>query len=102
MSHGHNHGHNHGHDDAHDDSADIEADHGHAHHDLGMQAVFIHVLGDACNNFGVAGAALIMWLLPKENTKRFYADPAMSLVIGIVLVAMAVGLGKFPVQEIRT
>ncbi|KAE9983999.1 hypothetical protein EG328_009256, partial [Venturia inaequalis] len=94
MSHGHDHGHDHGHEDAQDNSADIEAEHGHAHHDLGMQAVLIHVLGDACNNIGVAGAALIMWLLPKENNKRFYADPAISLVIGIVLVAMAVGLVK--------
>ncbi|TID26772.1 cation efflux protein [Venturia nashicola] len=88
------HGHDHGHEDAHGNSAGNEAENGHSHHDLGMQAVLIHVLGDAFNNFGVAGAALIMWLLPQNNNNRFYADPAMSLVIGIVLVTMAVGLVK--------
>lgn len=92
------HSHDHSHENTQYHSADNETDHGHSHHDLGMQAVFIHVMGDACNNLGVIAAALIMWLLPKENIKRFYADPAMSLVIGIILIVMAIGLGKFPVQ----
>jgi zinc transporter 1 len=34
--------------------------HSHAHHDLGMKAVLIHVLGDAFNNLGVIISAVIL------------------------------------------
>lgn len=87
------HGHDHSHEDVHDNSANDETDHGHPHHDLGMQAVFIHVMGDAANNIGVAAAAIGMLL--SKSPKRFYADPAVSMVIGIVLMVMALSLGKF-------
>lgn len=63
-----------------------------------MQAVLIHVLGDACNNIGVAAAAIAMWQAKSE--KRFYADPAISMAIGLVLIGMAISLGKLPVQHV--
>ncbi|QDS70727.1 hypothetical protein FKW77_002888 [Venturia effusa] len=85
-------GHDHGHGDTHDHSNHAATAHGHQHHDLGMQAVLIHVLGDACNNFGVAAAAIAMWF--SKSDKRFYADPAMSMAIGLVLIVMAVSLVK--------
>ena len=64
------------------------------HHDLGIQAVLIHILGDALNNVGVIIAAAVIWKASSE--KRFYADPAMSLVIGIMLILTAWKLSKFP------
>lgn len=94
ISHGHDHD-----EDVHDNSANSETDHGHQNHDLGMQAVFIHVMGDAANNIGVAAAAIGM--LQAKSPKRFYADPAVSMVIGIVLMVMALSLGKFHlIQEV--
>jgi len=112
FSHDHSHGpapsheHNHGsapspehtdHEDAHSHSHSHEHDHSHGHashghhHDLGMQAVLIHLMGDAFNNIGVIISALIIWKTTSEN--RFYADPAVSMVIGIVLVLTALKLG---------
>lgn len=57
------------------------------HHDLGIKAVLIHLLGDALNNVGVIIAAAVIW--KAKLTKRFYADPAMSMVIGIMLILTA-------------
>ena len=62
------------------------------HHDLGIKAVLIHILGDALNNIGVVVAAAVIWKAPSE--KRFYADPAMSLVIGFMLILTAWKLSK--------
>jgi zinc transporter 1 len=57
------------------------------HHDLGIQAVLIHLLGDALNNIGVIIAAAMIW--KTNSAERFYADPAMSMVIGIMLILTA-------------
>lgn len=49
-------------------------------------------MGDAFNNLGVIVAAIAMWQAKSE--KRFYADPAASMVIGLVLVLTALKLGQ--------
>jgi zinc transporter 1 len=77
---------------------DIHAFHNHARlpppldpqGNLATLAVFIHVLGDAVNNVGVIVAALIMW--KTHSATRFYADPAVSLLISLVIFASAVPL----------
>ena len=66
--------------------------HGHSHSDLNMRGVFLHVMGDALGNIGVIGSALIIWLT--KFTWRFYVDPAVSLLITVVILASAIPLCK--------
>ncbi|CAI6279894.1 unnamed protein product [Periconia digitata] len=65
--------------------------HGHSH-DLNMRGVFLHVLGDALGNVGVIASALIIWLTP--FWWRFYSDPAISLIITVIILASAIPLCK--------
>lgn len=60
--------------------------------DLGILGVLIHVLGDAINNIGVIISALIIWLT--SSPLRFYADPAVSMWIAIMILISAVPLTK--------
>jgi zinc transporter 1 len=60
--------------------------------DLNMIGVLIHVLGDAVNNIGVIIAALIIWLT--HSPARFYADPAVSLWIALMILFSAIPLTK--------
>ena len=60
--------------------------------DLNMRGVFLHVMGDALGNIGVIASALIIWLT--HFSWRFYADPAISLVITVIILASAVPLCK--------
>ncbi|EFR01633.1 hypothetical protein MGYG_04635 [Nannizzia gypsea CBS 118893] len=76
-SHGHSHGHGHG--------------HGHGH-DLNMRGVFLHVLGDALGNIGVIVSALFIWLT--NYSWRYYADPAISLLITVIILFSAIPLCK--------
>ncbi|KFY53615.1 hypothetical protein V497_08362 [Pseudogymnoascus sp. VKM F-4516 (FW-969)] len=64
--------------------------HGHNHADLGMRAMVLHVIGDALGNVGVIVSALIIWLTHSPN--RFYADPAVSLFITIIILRSAIPL----------
>ncbi|TIA89318.1 hypothetical protein E3P99_02106 [Wallemia hederae] len=97
----------HSHDDDHDDhdsvthdneSEDMHQFHNHvrlpppidAHGDLGMFGVFLHVVGDAINNIGVIIVGVLIMKLKSEH--RFYADPAASLVISIIIFASAIPL----------
>ncbi|OMP81737.1 Zinc/cadmium resistance protein [Diplodia seriata] len=57
-----------------------------------MIGVIVHVLGDACNNVAVIVAALVIWLV--ESDARFYADPALSTVIAVMILASSVPLTK--------
>ncbi|KAI8086480.1 cation efflux family-domain-containing protein [Halteromyces radiatus] len=90
LFHEHGHGHNH----ASDDNADVEKEH--HHHDdgghLNMKGIFLHVLGDALGNVGVMAAALFIWLTP--YSWRFYMDPAISLIIAIIIFMSALPLVK--------
>ena len=63
---------------------------GHSHGDLNMRGVFLHVMGDALGNIGVIASALFIWLT--SYTWRFYADPAISLVITVIILASAIPL----------
>lgn len=55
--------------------------------DLGINAVLVHILGDILNNLGVIAAALI--LIHVKSPYRFYADPALSMAIAIMISASA-------------
>ena len=66
--------------------------HGHSHGDLNMRGVFLHVMGDALGNIGVIGSALIIWFT--DFTWRFYSDPAISLVITVIILCSAIPLCK--------
>ncbi|KAJ4338484.1 hypothetical protein N0V95_008053 [Ascochyta clinopodiicola] len=106
--HGHSHAHDHGqpahnHDDIENLSTASTQDH-HLEHlhlslapskhgmDLGILGVLIHVLGDAINNIGVIISALIIWFT--HSPSRFYADPAVSMWIAIMILISAVPLTK--------
>ncbi|KAH8429389.1 cation diffusion facilitator family transporter [Aspergillus melleus] len=119
--HEHDHGHDHSHGHSHDDhgtanEADLRANtHSHplpnemhvhhkhqtnaasasAHrpgHDLAIMGVLIHVLGDAGNNLGVMAAALVIWLA--DYGGRYYADPAASMGIALMIFASSIPLIK--------
>jgi len=64
----------------------------HSHGDLNMRGVFLHVMGDALGNIGVIASALFIWLTSYEW--KYYTDPAISLVITIIILASAVPLCK--------
>ncbi|KAI0021184.1 cation efflux protein [Xylariomycetidae sp. FL0641] len=64
--------------------------HSHNHADMGMRAMVLHVLGDALGNLGVIITALIIWLTDWPG--RFYADPAVSLFITLIILKTAIPL----------
>lgn len=64
--------------------------HGHSHGDMGMNGMILHVLGDALGNVGVIITALIIWLTDWPG--RFYADPAVSLFITLIILRSALPL----------
>lgn len=65
---------------------------GHSHGDLNMRGVFLHVMGDALGNIGVIASALIIWLT--HYSWRFYTDPAISLIITVIILGSAIPLCK--------
>lgn len=66
--------------------------HGHSHGDLNMRGVFLHVMGDALGNVGVIATALFIW--KTDYSWRFYSDPAISLIITLIILASAIPLCK--------
>lgn len=66
--------------------------HGHSHGDLNMHGVFLHVMGDALGNIGVIASALFIWLT--DYSWRFYSDPAISLIITVIILCSAIPLCK--------
>lgn len=94
------HSHKHKSDDSHDSLHDNhkhnqpkqEGSGGHSHGDLNMRGVFLHVAGDALGNIGVICAALAIWLTDYFWTP--YADPAISLVITLIILGSAIPLCK--------
>ena len=69
-----------------------EKGHGHNHADMGMNAMILHVMGDALGNIGVIVSALIIWLTTWSG--RFYADPAVSLFITLIILKSTIPLTK--------
>ena len=59
---------------------------------LNMRGVFLHVLGDALGSVIVIISALIIWLTNGEW--RFYVDPAMSLIIVVIITITTIPLCK--------
>jgi len=72
--------------------ASAEGGHGHSHGDLNMRGIFLHVMGDALGNIGVIASALFIWLTTLKW--RYYADPAISLVITVIILSSALPLCK--------
>jgi zinc transporter 1 len=79
----------------HRHKVDISKSKGHSH-DLGMMAVLIHIAGDAINNIGVIIAAAVIWKANYEG--RFYADPAVSMAIAIMITLSGLPVGKPPLS----
>lgn len=63
---------------------------GHSHGDMNMRGMFLHIIGDALGNVGVIISALIIWLT--TSPARFYADPAISLIITLIILKSAIPL----------
>ncbi|KAK8145790.1 hypothetical protein G3M48_003969 [Beauveria asiatica] len=63
---------------------------GHNHADMGMNAMMLHVLGDALGNVGVIATALIIWLTDWPG--KVYADPAVSLFITLIILKTSIPL----------
>jgi len=74
----------------HNKPKDPSKKHGHTHGDMGMNAMILHVLGDALGNVGVIITALIIWLTDWPG--RYYADPAVSLFITLIILRSAIPL----------
>ncbi|KAK7404047.1 Zinc resistance conferring protein [Neonectria punicea] len=64
--------------------------HGHSHDDMGMNAMVLHVIGDALGNIGVMATALIIWLTDWPG--KLYADPAVSLFITAIILKTSIPL----------
>jgi zinc transporter 1 len=64
--------------------------HSHSHDDMGMNAMILHVIGDALGNVGVIVSALVIWLT--TSPYRFYADPAVSLFITLIILKSCIPL----------
>lgn len=82
VGNGHTNGHSHG-----------GHGHGHDHGSMNMKAVLLHVMGDALGNIGVIATGLIIWFT--EWKFKFYCDPAISLVITIIIFSSALPLGEY-------
>ncbi|KAH7114608.1 cation efflux protein [Dactylonectria macrodidyma] len=64
--------------------------HGHSHGDMGMNAMILHVIGDALGNIGVMVTALIIWLTDWPG--KLYADPVVSLLITAIILKTSIPL----------
>jgi len=64
--------------------------HRHAHGSMNMQALMLHVLGDALGNVGVIATGLVIWLTTWQY--KFYFDPVISLVITAIIFSSALPL----------
>ncbi|GAB1318992.1 Cation efflux protein [Madurella fahalii] len=60
--------------------------------DLAMLGAMLHVVGDALNNLAVIIAAAVIWFT--ISPARFYADPAVSMAISIMILLSAMPLVK--------
>jgi zinc transporter 1 len=65
---------------------------GHNHADMGMNAMMLHVLGDALGNVGVIITALIIWLTDWPG--KLYSDPAVSLFITLIILKTSIPLTR--------
>ena len=75
------------------------SDHGHSHGSMNMQAILLHVLGDALGNVGVIATGLVIW--QTTWSFKYYFDPVISLVITVIIFSSAMPLGKSPSPPIH-
>ncbi|CUS20902.1 LAQU0S02e00958g1_1 [Lachancea quebecensis] len=75
-----------------DSNGNAQVDHEHKKNQksLNMHGVFLHVLGDALGNVGVIATALFIW--KTQYSWRFYTDPAVSLLITVIIFSSALPL----------
>lgn len=59
---------------------------------MNVQAVLLHVLGDALGSIGVIISALVI-MFAGDDPRRVYIDPVMSMVIVIIIL-----VGTIPVR----
>ncbi|KAF9466109.1 CDF zinc transporter [Collybia nuda] len=57
-------------------------------HNLNLIGVLVHLFGDAINNIAVIISAIIIWKV--QSPQRFYADPAVSLAISLIIFGSAI------------
>lgn len=66
--------------------------HSHSGGSMNMQALVLHVLGDALGNVGVIATGLVIWL--SNLSWKYYFDPTISLVITCIIFSSALPLGE--------
>ncbi|TPX09282.1 uncharacterized protein E0L32_009474 [Thyridium curvatum] len=76
----------------HNDPQKAAKGHGHSHGDMGMNAMVLHVIGDALGNIGVIITALVIW--KTDIPGKFYTDPLVSLFITLIILKSALPLTK--------
>lgn len=59
---------------------------------LNMRGVFLHVLGDALGSVVVVVSGLVIWFV--EDDWKYYVDPAMSVVMVIIILCTTIPLLK--------
>lgn len=64
-----------------------------------MMGVLIHVIGDCANNLGVIIAAAVIWFANYGG--RFYADPAVSMGIAIMIFISSIPLSTSSLDTSR-
>ena len=83
----HDHG-DHGHGDHEKESLLHKSGHGHAAHDVNLEAAYLHVLTDLAQSIGVAIAGFIIWWKPHWQI----VDPLCTLLFSIFVVWSTVDL----------
>eukprot|EP01119_Soliformovum_irregulare_P025629 TRINITY_DN9550_c0_g1_i1.p1 TRINITY_DN9550_c0_g1~~TRINITY_DN9550_c0_g1_i1.p1 ORF type:complete len:416 (+),score=110.81 TRINITY_DN9550_c0_g1_i1:79-1326(+) len=78
------------HDHAHEEDPEPIAKHRAVNHNL--RGVLLHLMGDALGSIAVIISALIIWLL--DAPERFYADPAISVVITLIILKSTIPLAR--------
>ena len=115
--HDQDHEHEHEKDHDHDHEKDHDHDHDHDHeasavvvdveqgqekpkeekkkkHSANLQAVILHVAGDAMGSIAAIISACIVKYVPRDQGWRFYADPVCSLLIVILILSSCIPLFK--------
>eukprot|EP01119_Soliformovum_irregulare_P006922 TRINITY_DN19331_c0_g1_i1.p1 TRINITY_DN19331_c0_g1~~TRINITY_DN19331_c0_g1_i1.p1 ORF type:complete len:431 (-),score=64.41 TRINITY_DN19331_c0_g1_i1:12-1304(-) len=82
------HDHSHSHSHVHEKHEDSPKKHKPVNHNL--RGILLHLMGDALGSVAVIASALIIWLL--DSPHRFYADPAISVFITLIILKSTIPL----------
>jgi solute carrier family 30 (zinc transporter), member 1 len=58
-------------------------------HSLLSFSLLLHILGDVANNIAVIVSSLIIWQVPNHIQGRFYADPAVTVLMALGIMVGA-------------